>query len=279
MAAKLEITENSQPTITNLKTQLVTQNQIKSKVYQDWLLEMRQKDRNHRKQWEYIYILQAVKEGSLMGNGFSGLGFGVGSEPIAAVLANHGCRLLVTEINIEKNNDKGWVRGRSSGQQLEALNSNGVCDAEKFASLVRFKDVDMNNIPSDLKNYDFTWSCCALEHLGTLRRGEDFMMNSLDCIRPGGLAVHTTEFTSSANKTIESGFSVFYRRKDIINFAERVLDEGHEISLNLTRGRRKFDWYFDIPPYRDINHIKLLISKNWKFLLTTSIGLIIRKGK
>lgn len=279
MAAKLDITENSQPTITNLKTQLVTQNQIKSKVYQDWLLEMREEDRNHRKQWEYIYILQAIKEGRMMRNGFSGLGFGVGSEPIAAVLASHGCRLLVTEINIEEKNDKGWVRGRSTGQQLEALNDNGVCEAEKFASLVSFKDVDMNKIPSELNNYDFTWSCCALEHLGTLRRGEDFIMNSLDCIRPGGMAVHTTEFTTSANRTIESGFSVFYRRKDIINFAERVLDEGHEISLNLTRGRRKFDWYFDIPPYRDINHIKLLITKNWKFLLTTSIGLIIRKGK
>ncbi len=279
MSKRIDIIENSEPTITNLRTQLVTQNQIKSEVYQNWLLEMCEEDRNHRKQWEYVYILQAIKENNLMRQGCKGLGFGVGNEPIAAVLAKHGCQLLATEINIEEKNDKGWVRGRNSKQQLKALNDKGICEAEKFSKLVKFKDVDMNAVPIELRDYDFAWSCCALEHLGSLRHGEDFIFNSLDCIKPGGLAIHTTEFTSAKNSTIESGFSVFYRKKDVINLAERVLSAGHEISLNLTRGRRKFDWYFDIPPYRDINHIKLLITKNWKFLLTTSIGIIIRKGK
>ena len=52
----------------------------------------------------------------------------------------------------------------------------------------------MNHLPDDLRGFDFTWSSCALEHLGTLAAGADFVVAQMDCLRPGGVAVHTTEF-------------------------------------------------------------------------------------
>lgn len=270
--------DNSDPKMTGLVSQLPTQNQIESETYKYWLGEIREKNKFNRKQWEYIYILQALRENNLLREGTRGIGFGVGKEPLPAVMAGFGCEVLATEINIESTNLKGWVRDRSAAEQLKALNDRSICDDARFAELVTYHDVDMNHLPAELNGFDFTWSSCALEHLGTLEHGVDFIFNSLKCIKPGGLAVHTTEYTFARERTVESGSSVYYRRKDIVSLAERLRNEGHEIRLNFSKGRRLLDWYVDFPPYRDIKHVKLLVSKQWKLLLTTSIGLLIRKG-
>ena len=45
---------------------------------------------------------------------------------------------------------------------LEDLNLSGLCPGDAFAKQVRYRDVDMNAIPSDLRGFDFTWSSCAL---------------------------------------------------------------------------------------------------------------------
>jgi len=263
--------------MTGLVSQLPTANQMKSGVYQRWLDEIREKNRFNRKQWEYVYILQALHEHDLLREGVSGLGFGVGSEPLPAVMAGRGCTILATEINIEKPNARGWVKGKSIKELLDSLNNRGICEQARFAELVSFRDVDMNNIPSDINGFDFTWSSCSLEHLGTLKHGEDFIFNSLNCLKPGGLAVHTTEFTIARNRTVECASTVYYRKKDIVALADRLQEHGHEVTLNLSKGRSFLDWYIDFSPYRNTKHIKLIVSKQWKLLLTTSIGLIIRK--
>ena len=74
----------------------------------------------------------------------------------------------------------------------------------------------MNDISSDLSNFDFCWSCCALEHLGSLSAGMRFIERSLDTLRPGGWAVHTTEFNIFSDvATIERGATVLYRQRDL----------------------------------------------------------------
>ena len=59
---------------------------------------------------------------------------------------------------------------------------------------MRFSVVDMNAVPEDLRDFDFSWSSGAVEHLGTLGAGADFVLAQMDCLRPGGVSVHTTEF-------------------------------------------------------------------------------------
>ena len=70
---------------------------------------------------------------------------------------------------------------------------------------MRFRAVDMNDIPPDLRGFDFTWSSCALEHLGTLRAGADFVVEQMTCLRPGGVAVHTTEYLAVLRRTDRRG--------------------------------------------------------------------------
>lgn len=270
---------NKQPKFNDLVSQLATYKQTLEPIYGQWINDIKEHNFHNRKQWEYVYILQALKENGFLKDGISGLGFGVGSEPLPAVMAKYGCKVLATEINIEKKNEKGWVKGRDIETQIKELNSKGICNHEKFNQLVSFKDVDMNKIPSDLSDFDFTWSCCSLEHLGNMELCTDFIFNSLDCLKPGGVAIHTTEFTLSKKNTITKGSTVFFREQDIISIASRLTDSGHEISLNLHKGNHIRDWLIDIPPYKKKNHIKLLISKQWKFLVATSIGIIIKKNR
>ena len=98
---------------------------------------------------------------------------------------------------------------------------------------VRYRAVDMNAIPDDLRDFDFTWSSCALEHLGSLDAGAAFVLRQMACLRPGGTAVHTTEYVvSSDTDTVEKGGTVLYRRRDIEALAEQLRAAGHEIELD-----------------------------------------------
>ena len=85
-------------------------------------------------------------------------------------------------------------------------------------------------MPDDLRGFDFTWSSCAFEHLGNLAAGCDFVVEQMRCLAPGGVAVHTTELNvSSDDRTVESGATVLYRRRDIEDLAARLRRLGYRI--------------------------------------------------
>jgi len=67
-----------------------------------------------------------------------------------------------------------------------------ICPANIFKKNVEYRSVDMNDIPSDLKNYDFTWSACAFEHLGSIDSGLEFVCNQMKTLKNGGWAIHTS---------------------------------------------------------------------------------------
>ena len=86
--------------------------------------------------------------------------------------------------------------------------------------------------------FDFCWSCCALEHLGSLSAGLRFIERSLDTLRPGGWAVHTTEFNLFSDAaTVERGATVLYRQRDLKWLVEHLQRQGHQSApLDLTLG-------------------------------------------
>jgi hypothetical protein len=133
----------------------------------------------------------------------------------------------------------------------------------------------MNAIPDDLRGFDFTWSSCALEHLGSLGAGMDFVVRQMDCLRPGGTAVHTTEYIlSSDDDTVETGGTVLYRRKDIEALAERLRAGGHAIDLDFSEGDSPDDLHVDVPPYSDV-HLRTRLGA----FVTTSLALVVTKGE
>jgi hypothetical protein len=229
----------------------------------------------HRKMWEWLFIAQALAERDMLRPGRRGLGFGVGKEPLVSLLASYGCDIVATDQPAEQAVASGWTDSQiewSGG--LDGLNEDGLCSPEDFEHHVRFRPVDMNAIPADLRDFDFTWSSCAFEHLGSLEAGTDFVVNQLECLRPGGIGVHTTEYTVSSNQdTISEGATVLYRRRDIEALVRRLRRAGHLIEMDYSEGTTPEDVHVDTPPYTN-THLRTMLGQ----YVTTSVALIIEKG-
>ena len=213
----------------------------------------------------------------LLREGVRGLGFAVGREPLAALFASRGCRVTATDLASQDPRARAW---RDTGQHavhLAVLNSAGICPEPLFRELVSFRSVDMNDIPSDLlrAEYDFTWSTCSFEHCGTLNQGLAFVRHQMDCLRPGGIAVHTTELNLSSNTTtIASGPTVIYRRRDIERLVAALAADGHAVApLELDLGEQPLDRHVDHLPYDFDRHMRLALYG----YVVTSIGLVVTK--
>jgi hypothetical protein len=263
------------PSLAALGSQLCTASQFDEPKYARWCAAIREQPRHHRKQWEFVWILEALHRAGMLRPGRRGLGFGCGREPIAAVLASHGCEVVATDLAAEDAAARGWIDGGQHARQLSDLNARGICPPEEFAARVSFRPVDMNAIPAALRGFDFLWSSCAFEHLGSLEHGLAYVVNALDCLAPGGVAVHTTEFNVSSNEeTLESPGLSIYRRRDLQRLRQMVKRSGGELlPVNFHAGDRTLDAHHDLPPYRDSPHLKLQIDR-W---VVTSVGLIVRK--
>lgn len=229
----------------------------------------------HRKMWEWLFIAEVLHERGLLAPGRRGLGFGVGHEPLVALFAAAGCDLVATDQPHERALASGWTTSDAEwADGLERLNEHGLCPPEEFAARVRFRAVDMNEIPSDLRDFDFTWSSCALEHLGTLAAGMDFVARQMECLRPGGVAVHTTEYTvSTDDTTVETGGTVLYRRRDIEDLVRRLHRAGHAIDVDFTENATPEDLHVDVAPYSDV-HLRTELGG----YVTTSLALVVTKG-
>jgi SAM-dependent methyltransferase len=246
--------------------------------YRFWIEQIRDKPRFLRKQWEFFFIAQALFERGMLQVGRRGIGFGIGSEPLPALFASFGVEVLATDQSYENAERSGWVKSDQHSTDVSGLNIRGICTAARFSKLVEFAEVDMNALPANLGGrFDFCWSACALEHLGSLKHGTEFIKRSLDVLKPGGVAIHTTEFNLSSNeRTIESeGLSV-YRRRDIEELVQEIETEGHTVEpIDWTHGNGLAETVVDLPPWgRGEPHVRLLLDD----FECTSIGLIIRRN-
>jgi SAM-dependent methyltransferase len=229
----------------------------------------------HRKLWEWLYIAVALEERGVLRPGARGLGFGVGQEPLTALFASMGCEIVATDLDVGSADQAGWVDTNQHASRLDDLNAAGLCPPEVFARNVSFRTVDMNKIPDDLRNFDFTWSSCAFEHLGSIARGQAFVLAQMRCLRPGGVGVHTTELNvSSADRTIDFAHTVLFRQRDIERLARVVQTSGDRIELSFDPGTSDADLHVDHPPYTEV-HLKV----GYEGFTTTSLGLIIEKGE
>lgn len=226
----------------------------------------------HRKLWEFCVIAQVFREN--LGPGARALGFGVGLEPLAAWLAAQGASVVATD---RPDETLEWDHTNQHASGLDHLRHPAVCPEREFAERVSFRAVDMNEIPDDLcrGEFDFTWSAGSFEHVGGIDRGLDFFCRQMACLRPGGLAVHTTEFNMfSYEPTLEQPNLVLFRVQELQVLAERLAVQGDRLwPLDLASGTEPDDLYIDSPPYR-LPHLKLALGA----FTTTSVLLVARRG-
>ena len=290
LLAELPETTGAQARHVGLASKPSTQADIESDWVAYWTGRIKAKVIYHRKIWELAYVLQAFHENGMIREGARGLGFGCGEEPLPSLLAGEGVKVTITDLAPEDDRAKVWTQtGQHTGDAGRAFRPDLVSRAV-FDKNTALRFVDMNAIPSDLTGYDFCWSICSLEHLGSIENGLTFIERSLDCLRPGGVAVHTTEFNYlNDDETIDNWPTVLLQRKHFVALAERLARSGHTMApLDFHVGDKPLDRFIDLPPWPhdftpamreafagvDSAHIKWSIDG----FAVTCFGMVIRKG-
>ncbi len=244
--------------------------------YHRWCAELREAPVFQRKQWEFVYILAALERAGFLVAGARALGFGVGRELLPALFAARGIQVVATDQALTAAVSSGWVEYGLHADGLGALSHPQLVSDEVLRRQVSFRVADMNHVPDDLTGFDFLWSACSMEHIGTLDRTLAFVERSLACLRPGGVAVHTTEFNcGSDDHTITSGPTVLLRRRDFVALAERLRRHGHVMApIDVALGDGFLDQWVDLPPFNQDASLRLLIERH----VASSAGMIIRRA-
>jgi hypothetical protein len=254
LAAALPPREGTSARRVPLGSRASTQADMESDWVAHWCAELKVPVIYHRKLWEFAYVLQTLYNTRMLRDGARGLGFGVGIEPLASYFAANGVRATISDLDADDQRTKDWWSGTAqhASKLLDAHHSDLV-SRERFLELVDFRVVDMNAIPADLTGYDFCWSTCALEHLGSIEHGLAFIENSLATLRPGGVAIHTTELNiNPLGATLDHASTVLFQQQHFEALAARLEAAGHRVApLNFKTGKKPLDRFIDLPPWKD----------------------------
>lgn len=235
----------------------------------------------HRKIWEFAVIAQVFNDHVLdpaVGRwqhtrtkpNLKALGFGCGKEPLPKWLSQSMVSVIATDA---PGIDPGWD---DTGQRAHSLADLGLDSDDR---LVSFREVDMNSIPDDLLQgqFDFTWSCGSFEHIGGIDKSLEFFRNQMRCLKPGGIACHTTELNIDLDTmmTLEGDDLVLFRVWDLGVLAGMLWRQGDTLWLpDLRAGDTEIDQFVDRPPYTAPYHLNIEVGG----FVTTSIVLIATKG-
>jgi 2-polyprenyl-3-methyl-5-hydroxy-6-metoxy-1,4-benzoquinol methylase len=265
------------PSIYSLNSEACRLDHFVAARYRYWCEQLKEvKPRFHRKQWEWVYICAALHERGMLRPGMRGLGFGVGLEPLAELFASMGAHVVATDQAPETAVAGGWVDTNQHSTDLSKLNMRNICPPDQFAQRVTFRHADMNNIAPDLIGFDFCWSSCCYEHLGSIEHGLRFIHNSMRTLKPGGISIHTTELNLSSDvTTFETPHLSLFRKSDFKRLATELRAAGHDVApMSFYPGSHPLDSYVDLPPFKSDPHLRLEVGG----YASTSWGIIVRKG-
>jgi hypothetical protein len=243
--------------------------------YAEWQRHLHEPVKVSRKDWEWSAICRALDADGLLLPGKRALGFAVGKEPLVAAFAAKGIDVVATDLATEDARAAVWATTNQHALSLAGLSKPAICPDEVLAERVTVRAVDMNDVDDDLVGFDFLWSSCAFEHLGSLEAGMSFVERAMDCLAPGGLAVHTTEFNLDSNDATEAaGTTVAYRSRDMADLQQRLAAKGHTMSP-FVEGTREgmYDYLIDVPP----KHFGTLLVRLGDYRIAPAV-VIVRKG-
>ena len=109
----------------------------------------------------------------------------------------------------------------------------------------------MNDIAAELDGgFDFCWSICAFEHLGSIEQGLRFVERTGRLLKPGGVAVHTTD-QLHRQRTHDRPLADRAVPAPRFRGARRApARAGYELPpLDFDVGSTPVDFFVDIPPY------------------------------
>jgi SAM-dependent methyltransferase len=283
------------PQAVPLNCKLATQADFESDWGRYWLKELKIPFSYNRKFWEWAYITQVLFEAEALTYGKRGLGLGCGTEPLPCFFASTGCHIVAGDQPPSNTNTTAWSDNNEYTESIDSLYKSEYMSRDDFDERVSLKYIDMNKLPEDLYGmFDFCWSSCVVEHLGSIRNGLDFLKNSVKLLKPGGVSVHTIEFNYlDAPLTLDNCSSNLFKRSHMESLREDIANVGVMPLFDFSVGEGILDKYIDMPPFPFANIPGLDVSaariypsggtphiKLWLYgFPTTSFGLIIKRSK
>jgi SAM-dependent methyltransferase len=279
------LVDSKEPAFVDTKGRVCKQADFSSPWFLHWMGQLQVMPFLHRKLWEDAYVIQCLWERGCLAPEKRGLGFAVGMEALPSFFASCGVSITGTDLSPEDERSHDWRLTHQHASNIESLWKPYLIGREPFLERCAFKFVDMNNIPAELDGeFDFCWSVCAFEHLGTLDNGLEFVRKAMRTLRPGGVAVHTTEYNISDGETIDNWPTVLYQKRHFAALGERLAAEGMKlVEIDFDIGSEFFDSYVDVPPYphdpnfglgaRNPPHLKLSVDG----FAATSIAILVEK--
>jgi SAM-dependent methyltransferase len=246
------------PMVIPLKAKGCTEADIESDWTAFWCKELRIPVSYHRKTWELAYVPQILfNEGKLF-EGSKGLGFACGEEPLPSLFAKYGARILATDLDPSRAEAQGWIKSNQHVESFKKLRRADICPDESRLATLEGTYLDMNAIPSELNGqFDFCWSVCSLEHLGSIANGLNFIENSLNVLKPGGVSVHTMEFNVNDGETVDNWPTVLFQQHHLLQLASKLRARGFEVyEMDFDKGQGILDGFVDLPPYLDEIHTR-----------------------
>lgn len=144
-------------------------------------------DQPPRKLWEYYWIAQRFADMKLGGGEKKILGLGVGQEPLSFHFAHLAGQVVGTDLF---SRDAIWKEARIS------LKDMGQCSPFPYPEeTLTFQNMDMRQLAFDANTFDVVWSCSSVEHVQTLAEFVRIFEEIHRVLKPGGIALITTEFS------------------------------------------------------------------------------------
>ena len=288
MAAALPARGETEAVTIGLESKASTQRDMESAWVAHWCAQLKTGVIYSRKLWEFCYALQALFEQGCLSPSKRGIGFGVGTEPMASYLGSLGQTVMITDLPADDQRVAGWSRHTEYAHSLRQAHHPHLVDWDVFSRSVEHRAIDMNALPNDLGQYDFCWSICALEHLGSIAKGAAFIENAMAILKPGGVAIHTLEFNvNPEGPTIDNWGTVLFQQKHIERLRDRLTANGHHVAaLNFDVGSEPLDHFIDIPPWGDGKKGELANRLGYSYHLKRSVdgfvatcfGLVVTKA-
>jgi FkbM family methyltransferase len=245
------------------KSEVISEKRFTETNFFLWMNLLRDVPRLHSKQFQNYAIMEAANSILELGKGdVKAMGFGVGIEPIPAGLAKLGFDVLATDY-LDSEIASEWKNTDQLVSSPEDLNARGILTESEFISRVKFMNMDMNKIPPELNDqFDFVWSSCALGHIGGYQNGLDFILRSVKLLKPGGIALHTTELDVSPGESrFESPTLSLYREKDLNALIKNLNSEGYQVDhfSNVSNWDGESERFIDREPWGERPHIRIQV--------------------
>ena len=195
---------------------MTTRRDFDSEWFLRWKPVLSFSDRIHRKFWEMAIVTETLHNHGMLTHGRKGVGFGVGSESLTKIFADMGAEILATDLLPES-----WRETHK-----------GFFDLGKHPRIEN-RIVDMNwidgtsgksSVESD--GFDFSWSVCSMDHCGTAWWTKRFLLNQMNCLKPGGIGIHTAEYTINIGLP-RQGATVWLDRADVVDVVDLLTQLGH----------------------------------------------------